>query len=415
METEHAWLHHALGHDRGAIVASFPFREILSATPQDSLYHAEGDVWTHTLMVLDQVEAMQRGDAPGLEGQAMRLAALLHDCAKPETTRIEWCPSEGRERVRQPNHARIGTDKAWRAMIDAGAPVPLARMVCDIIAWHQRPGHIVGGMDRQHEIDGRIMQYGVTGNGWRGLLDFCRCDSRGRISPNVEDSLAALDLVEEAVVDLEERMGVALMDGQALPVTSDEGRVRFGSNFRESIFHRPPDPSGARLIMLSGIPGSGKSTWVRRRVAETGATVISMDAIRDETKRFRMTQEQQGWAWQRAQGLLREALARKEGEVIWDATAISRMSRGKVMRLAQNYGARTAIVSFDIPAHVSWDRNMARDDSRRVPMQAVAAMAQAREYIDAHEAHDLVSVDVEGRETLLLGEPLDADFVQPEP
>ncbi len=64
----------------------FPELERLIGTPQPPQYHPEGDVWTHTLLVLDQAAALrdQAEDPLGL-----MLAALCHDLGKPDATRVE--------------------------------------------------------------------------------------------------------------------------------------------------------------------------------------------------------------------------------------------------------------------------------------------------------------------------------------
>lgn len=66
--------------DWAACLDAFPQLERAKTTPQDPLYHAEGDVWTHTQMVV--TELLQDSDYAGLmaeEREIVFLAALLHD------------------------------------------------------------------------------------------------------------------------------------------------------------------------------------------------------------------------------------------------------------------------------------------------------------------------------------------------
>ena len=44
--------------DFAACLAAFPQLELAKATPQHPVYHAEGDVWTHTMMVVEALLAM---------------------------------------------------------------------------------------------------------------------------------------------------------------------------------------------------------------------------------------------------------------------------------------------------------------------------------------------------------------------
>ena len=64
----------------------FPELERLIGTPQPPQYHPEGDVWTHTLLVLDQAAVLRdRAEDP----LGLMLAALCHDLGKPDATRVE--------------------------------------------------------------------------------------------------------------------------------------------------------------------------------------------------------------------------------------------------------------------------------------------------------------------------------------
>jgi len=76
-------------------IDAIPVLARLASTPQEPAYHGEGDVWTHTCMV---VEAMVNGGAykraSAEERFVLFYAALLHDIAKPDTTVID--PTTGR-------------------------------------------------------------------------------------------------------------------------------------------------------------------------------------------------------------------------------------------------------------------------------------------------------------------------------
>ena len=63
----------------------FPELAALVGVPQSPKYHPEGDVWTHTMQVLDEA-ALLRGEAK--QPLWFMLAALCHDLGKPETTEL---------------------------------------------------------------------------------------------------------------------------------------------------------------------------------------------------------------------------------------------------------------------------------------------------------------------------------------
>ena len=66
--------------DHQACLEAFPVLALAKTTPQDPRYHAEGDVWTHTTMVLDELVAMPDYRAASrADRELLFLAALLHD------------------------------------------------------------------------------------------------------------------------------------------------------------------------------------------------------------------------------------------------------------------------------------------------------------------------------------------------
>lgn len=367
--------------DRAALRASFPWADQMAACPQDSLYHAEGDVWTHTMMVMDGAESR----APALPGSplgTMRLAALFHDSAKHDVTTIEWCDKENRERVKQPGHAAKGGDRAWRALIDAGHPVADAREVVGLCLWHQRPTHI----PEQPNQQGRVARFVAEGGRWDRLLALCESDQSGRISPNVEEGLISLGLLRLDIEALSSNLGYDLMAGEG--PDSAEWRVRMGESFNADPFYAPDDQERPVLTVMSGLPGSGKST-LARSLAEEGAVIVSLDQIRSEFRRYKRNQEFEGKCYQEAVGRLRKALAAGQS-VIWDACCLDQRTRSKPLGIARAYGAATRVVSIDDPADAAFARNAAREEA--VPAAVMAAMADKREMTLATEAHSVISV-----------------------
>lgn len=99
----------ALAWELDVIARLFPDLVPLAACPQDPEWHPEGDVWTHTLMVVDEarrrIDGLERGPAV-----AMMVAAICHDIAKPMTTAM----IDGR--WRSPGHEEAGVAPATRVL-----------------------------------------------------------------------------------------------------------------------------------------------------------------------------------------------------------------------------------------------------------------------------------------------------------
>ncbi len=126
----------ALARDLGVIEQVLPEMVPLYDCPQDPEWHPEGDVWIHTLMVID--EARQRNadlDRPRLA--AVMLGAVCHDLGKPLTTAV----IDGR--WRSPGHEAAGVPAATRVLdrfnVNSIDGYDLRRQVLGLVADHLRP------------------------------------------------------------------------------------------------------------------------------------------------------------------------------------------------------------------------------------------------------------------------------------
>ncbi len=93
------------------------YLEILSHTMQRSDYHPEGDVFTHTLMVLDEgAKRKYQSDHP----LWFMWACLLHDIGKPAVTTIDGhAPYHNESGVEVFQHVSIITDPRQRQYVEA--------------------------------------------------------------------------------------------------------------------------------------------------------------------------------------------------------------------------------------------------------------------------------------------------------
>ena len=76
----------------GALKVLFPELEMMKGIPQRDDFHAEGDVWIHTRMVLEEA-AQLTTDHSNESALRIRMAALLHDLGKIKTPAdLLWYP-----------------------------------------------------------------------------------------------------------------------------------------------------------------------------------------------------------------------------------------------------------------------------------------------------------------------------------
>lgn len=121
----------AFGMDVGAFALLHPELPPLAETPQEPEWHPEGDVWVHTMMVVDEAAKIVRRE--GLDDEralTVLLGALCHDIGKPVVTKEEG------GRIRSHGHE------------DAG--VALTRSFLETLSIHYSTIEEVVGIVRDH-------------------------------------------------------------------------------------------------------------------------------------------------------------------------------------------------------------------------------------------------------------------------
>jgi len=133
--------------------------------------------------------------------------------------------------------------------------------------------------------------------------------------------------------------------------------------------HRPPRPPKGVVVLAIGLPGSGKSSWFKRR----GVTPLSSDLLR--TILFDDTTEQryQDLVFGTLRSLLRARLIARMPWNYVDATNLSPKERHGWIKMAREFGFEVHAVFFDVPLEVCMERNLRR--ARIVPEEVMHRMA----------------------------------------
>jgi len=141
----------AFMRDCGMLAVVAPELAPLAATPQDPGWHPEGDVWTHTLQVIDEATGLIE-DLDRPRALSVMLGALCHDLGKPATTQLE----DGRLRSRGHEEAGIPPTLAlldrWNVHGLLGYDV--RGQVAALVANHLKPGQLYD--ERERVSDGAI-------------------------------------------------------------------------------------------------------------------------------------------------------------------------------------------------------------------------------------------------------------------
>jgi predicted kinase len=122
---------------------------------------------------------------------------------------------------------------------------------------------------------------------------------------------------------------------------------------------RSPEAPKGFVVLAIGLPGSGKTTWFRRR----GVTPLSSDLLRNILFDDVEEQRYQGLVFSTLRSLLRARLIARMPWNYVDATNLSTHERRQWIKMAQSFGYEAQAVFFDVPLEVCLERNSQRDRS----------------------------------------------------
>ncbi len=143
----------------------------------------------------------------------------------------------------------------------------------------------------------------------------------------------------------------------------------------ESLATPPVEQSAAKspkgyVVLTIGLPGSGKTTWYKRR----GVTPLSSDLLRSLLFDDITEQRYQGLVFSTLRSLLRARLIAKMPWNYVDATNLSPHERKQWIKMAKSFGYEVQAVFFDVPLAVCMERNSKRD--RQVTDEVMQKMAE---------------------------------------
>ena len=129
------------------------------------------------------------------------------------------------------------------------------------------------------------------------------------------------------------------------------------------------------MVILIGLPGSGKTTFRNQRLAATHV-IISKDLMRNNPRPAR-----------RQAQLIEQALSAGQSVVVDNVNATLEQ-RAELIRCARSHGARVVGFYFESSVQDCLSRNSAREGKARVPDVAVYSMAKILRVPEIQEGFD---------------------------
>lgn len=228
----------------------FPPLAALVGVPQEPVWHPEGDVFVHTLLVVDQARAI----AASLSAEAaeiLMLAALCHDLGKPQTT----TQSDGRIRSIAHEQASGRVARAWlRGLRFADRVVEAVGVLVD---HHLAPVQLVSNGAGPRAYRRLARKLAAAGLSLVELERVARADQLGRTTPDALAgrfdagaaflaAAAAADVLESPRSDL---VRAADLMARGIPAGPELGRwLRRCRELEDETGSRDPAPILARCL-----------------------------------------------------------------------------------------------------------------------------------------------------------------------
>ncbi len=206
----------------------FPELAALIGVPQDPVHHPEGDVWTHTMLVLDEAAGYRDRTA---QPMALMLAALTHDFGKAV------CTEEIDGRIHAYGHEEQGLPLVETFLRRITGETRLIRTVLNLVELHMRP-NVAAAVRAPVKSTNKLFDRASDPD---ALLALAAADRMGRTRPEAETDAEAF--LQERLTVYRHTMAQPCVMGRDLTAAG----LRPGPDFSDILAH-------AHKLRLAGVP-----------------------------------------------------------------------------------------------------------------------------------------------------------------
>lgn len=350
----------------------FDWVNVMKDVPQDAVHHAEGNVAIHTQMV---IQALQEQDAyqslSPQDKEMMWAAALLHDVEKRSTTVIE---PDGH--ISSAGHARKGEGTARLILYeDIETPFHIREQIAKLVKYHSLPLWLLERRDPLRTIIHASMQVNTA-----LLALLARADVIGRIAADKADLLYRIDCFEEYCREHQ-------CWGTTWPFENEQSRIHFLRKGDAAPGYVPYKAPAVQVVIMSGLPGAGKDTYVKQHFRQPEWEIVSLDNIRVQMKISPADKSGNGRVIQAAKEQARVHLRNKRS-FVWNATNTTHQMREQLIALCMQYDAYIKVIYVEVPYKALFKQNGDRDAV--VPRSVMHKLIGKLEVPDVTEAHEVI-------------------------
>lgn len=330
--------------------AAMPSLTKLKTCPQDNIFHAEGNVYIHTEMVVNALLNDTKFQQLNFEEKFICFyACLLHDIGKPLCTKEELI--DGKTKITSRGHSKVGEIDTRIMLYEMEVPFDIREKITNIIAVHQYPFYLIDKSNAAYLAHKMSMSTPLN------LLSIvASADATGRLTnpPSlIQTTHDNIELFNQLCV---EEQCFTQNKTFVNAFTQYMYFQKNGSIMSSEPFFETTDSFD--VFIMSGIPASGKNTYIEHHFSKL--PMISYDGTREKMKL--KYGENDGLV---AHQVLDDAkvFLREKQSFVWNATHLSQTMRSRPLDLLYKYGAKPNIVYVEEPFDVVMKRNKQRDTS----------------------------------------------------